>query len=68
MKRPRKRLRMFSLLLASINIHYNVSFAVRGFNLTYVGCGSFAPDRHGDRGRGMSASPPEATKLLQLLM
>src|SRR5215467_1805281 len=29
MKRPRKRLRMFSLLLASINIHYNVSLSER---------------------------------------
>src|SRR5262245_38821363 len=29
MKRPRKRLRMFSLLRASINIHYNVSLSER---------------------------------------
>src|SRR6516162_5899457 len=29
MKRPRKRLRMFSLLLASINIRYNVSLSER---------------------------------------
>src|SRR5262249_27328061 len=35
MKRPRKRLRMFSLLLASINIHYNVSLSERINSFTF---------------------------------
>ena len=39
--------------------------ALRDFNLAYVGSESIASDRYVARGRGMSASPPEATELMQ---
>jgi hypothetical protein len=39
--------------------------ALRDFNLACVGSESIASDRYVARGRGMSASPPEATELMQ---
>jgi hypothetical protein len=39
--------------------------ALRDFRAADVRYGSIASDRYAARGRGMSASPPEATELMQ---